>query len=65
MFIAEETSPDVFVMSEVLVDAGAGAARLGKFLLAIGEDEDGELYLMTNQTGRPDGATGADARAGP
>jgi len=58
LFLAEETSPGVFAMSEVLADSGTGPARLSRFLLAVGEDEDGELYLLTNTTGTPFGSTG-------
>ena len=53
LFVATETAPGVFSMEEVLADIGGGPQRLGQFLLSFGEDEDGELYLLTNATGTP------------
>lgn len=38
--------------------AGMDNNRIGAYVRAIGEDAEGELYVMTNETGAPTGDTG-------
>lgn len=44
---------------EQLPVAGTEDGRLDAFVLAFGEDADGELYVLTSNTLGPDGTTGA------
>ncbi|HUE77337.1 MAG TPA: PQQ-dependent sugar dehydrogenase, partial [Longimicrobiales bacterium] len=37
---------------------GPDAERLGSFVLGFGQDLDGEVYVLTSQTGAPTGTTG-------
>jgi hypothetical protein len=37
---------------------GRDAANLGEFVLGLGEDAAGELYLLTSEVGAPSGTTG-------
>ena len=42
----EETTPGMFELSQMTV---AGGNPIGEYLLAFGEDEAGELYVMTKK----------------
>lgn len=59
VFVA--TRPDVegeMWPFEVLEVATAGDGRVGEFILALGEDADRELYILTTEASGPSGTTG-------
>jgi len=59
LFIAGEDSPGVWQVKEVSVQKEQGPGRrLNRFLLSFGEDEDGELYLLTSRSLGPTGSSG-------
>lgn len=48
-----------------LMVAGRTNARLGRFVLALGRDEDGELYVLSSARLGPDGSDGTVERVAP
>jgi glucose/arabinose dehydrogenase len=57
LFSASETD-DGWDINELEITTGSGDGRLGRYILAIGEDADGELYLLTTGMPGPAGNTG-------
>jgi glucose/arabinose dehydrogenase len=57
IFAARENIDGSWTLTELTV-AGRPGGRLGQYLLAIGEDADGELYLLTSDNVGPFGAAG-------
>ncbi len=71
LFWAEPTDDGSLWTWGELPLAGMDNSRVGEFVLALGEDQDGELYVLTKQTTGPTGNTGkvwrivaADAASG-
>lgn len=52
LYYLEETEPDVWTRVELLMDPFV------RYILAIGEDQDGELYVLSKTTLGPVGETG-------
>ncbi|PSP80115.1 hypothetical protein BRC81_02680 [Halobacteriales archaeon QS_1_68_20] len=57
LFVASPSDGDLWSM-ETLVIEGRPEGRLGRFVFGFGRDADGELYLLSNETGGPNGETG-------
>jgi glucose/arabinose dehydrogenase len=59
LFIAGEDNTDAWQVKEVSVQRdGRPGRKLNRFLLSFGEDEDGELYLLTSRSLGPIGSSG-------
>ena len=59
LFIASESGTGAWQAMEVSVSGdNTRGGRLDKFLLSFGEDEAGELYLLTSKTLGPSGSSG-------
>ncbi len=58
LFAATEDENSQWTMRELTV-AGRDDGRLGAFLLSFGQDESGELYVLTTDNVGPTGATGS------
>lgn len=59
LFIADEDVSGTWQAREVSVQRDNGQGRgLNRFLLSFGEDEDGELYLLTSKSLGPIGSSG-------
>jgi glucose/arabinose dehydrogenase len=59
LFIADEDNAGAWQIKEVSVQHEDRPGRkLNRFLLSFGEDEDGELYLLTSRSLGPIGASG-------
>lgn len=59
LFIANEDNSGAWQVKEATVQRENGPARrLNRFLLSFGEDEDGELYLLTSRSLGPAGSSG-------
>jgi hypothetical protein len=59
LFIAGEDALGTWQAREVSVQRDNGQGRgLNRFLLSFGEDEDGELYLLTSKSLGPIGSSG-------
>lgn len=60
LFVARPQDPadGLWEVSTLEIEGGPGAGELDGYLLAIGEDADGELYLLTSETTGPTGDTG-------
>lgn len=57
LFAADEAADGTWVMRELEVD-GSANGRLGRFLLGFGQDEEGEVYVLTTENLAPVGSTG-------
>jgi glucose/arabinose dehydrogenase len=57
LFAAAENSDGTWVM-RVLSIAGNADGRLGSFVLGFGQDDGGEMYVLTTQVIGPSGTTG-------
>lgn len=58
LFAARENADGTWTSRELTV-ASQPTGRLGRFVLAFGQDADGELYVLTSQRTGPSGRTGA------
>ncbi len=59
LLVAAESGPGAWSFSEAAVRRPGGFSRnLDLFLLSLGEDESGELYLLTSRSLGPGGASG-------
>ena len=59
LFIAREDSNSSWQAAEVSIASNAGfGRRLNLYLLSFGEDESGELYLLTSKSLGPSGSAG-------
>jgi glucose/arabinose dehydrogenase len=59
LFIADEDNAGAWQVQELSVQhEGRPGRKLNRFLLSFGEDEDGELYLLTSRSLGPAGASG-------
>lgn len=58
LFVAREDSPGQWSMDELNVLSGAGG-RMGRYLLGLGQDAAGEVYVCTSESVAPFGTTGA------
>ena len=59
LFIADEDNPGAWQVKEASVQRENGPERrLNRFLLSFGEDEEGELYLLTSRSLGPAGSSG-------
>ncbi|MFQ5412838.1 MAG: PQQ-dependent sugar dehydrogenase [Phycisphaerae bacterium] len=56
LFYADTTGPGAFVRAEFSLSPGN--APFGRFVKGIGEDEDGELYVLASDALEPAGTTG-------
>ena len=61
---ALQTGALVWAVQELGV-AAREQGRLGEYALSFGEDTDGELYLLTSESGGPTGQTGQVYRLSP
>lgn len=57
LFTAEETDNGSWTLTEAAI-AGEINGRLNRYLLGFGEDENGELYVLTSANSAPRGNTG-------
>lgn len=57
LFAAHENEDGTWEM-RVLTVAGDANGRIDKFITSFGEDEDGELYVLTTESASPQGTTG-------
>lgn len=57
LFVGEERDDGSWELSELSV-AGRTDGRLGRFILGFGQDEDGEVYVLTTENVGPFGSTG-------
>ncbi len=57
LYYFETTGPDAFVRREFSVSPG-GTAFIGHYLKGIGEDEDGEVYVLVSDDLAPIGSSG-------
>ena len=57
LFAASRSLDGSWSMRELAV-AGMSGGRLGRFIHGFGEDEDGELYVLTTVNLGPSGTTG-------
>ncbi len=58
LFVASPPSDGGLWSMEKLVIEGDPGGRLGRFVFGFGRDAEGELYLLSNETGGPNGETG-------
>ncbi len=57
LLAAEEDADGTWTLRELAV-AGTAGGRIGRFVLALGRDRDGELYVLTSGRAGPSGSTG-------
>lgn len=57
LFVASPRGTGLWPMQELSV-AGNPGGRLGHYLLGFGQDEDGEVYVLTTNLAGPSGTTG-------
>lgn len=57
IFLGSEQADGSWQVSEAGI-AGQPGSRLNRFLLAFGQDQDNEIYLLTSQNAGPAGTTG-------
>ncbi len=57
LFVTAEDSQGRWTMSELNI-AGAPNGRVGRYILALGQDRAGQLYLLTSDRFGPSGRTG-------
>lgn len=57
IFSASESDTGAWTLSEVVVSDGANG-RFGRYILAFGQDADGELYVLSTENAGPSGTTG-------
>ncbi len=59
LFIATASAAEgeLWTMEELMV-AGNDNGRLNEYLLSFGQDNDGEIYILTSETSGPTGSTG-------
>jgi glucose/arabinose dehydrogenase len=57
LFAAEEAAGGAWTMRELAI-SGQAAGRIGKYILGMGRDAGGELYLLTSDNLAPAGTTG-------
>ena len=57
LFAATEDGDGSWTMADLMI-AGTGSSGLGRYVLSFGQDEDGEVYVLTTQSGGPTGTTG-------
>ena len=62
LFIGTEDDDGRWSMGEMAI---RGRKELGEYVLAFGEDADGELYIMTTLTEGPSGSSGRVQRLVP
>jgi hypothetical protein len=55
---APEGGDGMWEWGELTVVGGMGDGRIGANVLAVTEDENGELYVLTNESSAPSGDTG-------
>ncbi|MEE9296730.1 MAG: PQQ-dependent sugar dehydrogenase [Phycisphaerae bacterium] len=60
LFAAAEGEDGQWTLRELALGVGSGDAsgRIGRFILAFGEDADNELYVLTSERAGPSGNTG-------
>jgi glucose/arabinose dehydrogenase len=54
----EDDASGMWEWGEITVVGGMGDGRIGANVLAVGQDADGELYVLTNEGNSPTGDTG-------
>ncbi|QDV91925.1 Quinoprotein glucose dehydrogenase B precursor [Phycisphaerae bacterium RAS2] len=57
LFAAQRQDNGTWQMSEFMIDGGDGG-RLGRYLFGMGQDPDGEVYVLTSANLGPVGTTG-------
>jgi hypothetical protein len=57
LMVAKERPRGLWKIEELLVE-GRPDGRLGHFITGFGEDDAGEVYVLTNNTTGPTGTTG-------
>lgn len=57
LFAAQENSDGTWTLNELVV-AGRTGGRIGRFILGFGQDETGEVYVLTTANVGPTGDTG-------
>jgi glucose/arabinose dehydrogenase len=59
LFIAtpSETEGELWLVQELVVE-GSENGRLNEYLLSFGQDNDGEIYILTTESAGPSGTTG-------
>jgi len=57
LFAARQSDDGTWEMRSLTV-AGDDNGRIDRFILSFGEDEDGELYVLTTESASPQGTTG-------
>jgi glucose/arabinose dehydrogenase len=58
LFVATERSGELWEIEEMEVSGGQNG-RIGRYILSFGQDEEGEIYVLTTQNAGPTGQTGA------
>jgi hypothetical protein len=57
MAMPPEAGGEMWTMQELIVE-GSENGRLNEYLLSFGQDNDGEIYILTTETPGPSGNTG-------
>lgn len=57
LFVASENDDGTWTLEELVITSGTGG-RIGRFILGFGQDQMGEVYVLTTGNGGPTGESG-------
>lgn len=63
LFVASPRKSGPWQMQELQID-GSPDGRLGRYVIGFGQDDDGELYVLTTRSAGPNGTSGEVLRLG-